>query len=787
MANEEEDSMLYKSMLNKTLGLPDFNQYSYLFEDQNDDSTESLLNTPSTDAEMSDTAAEMSESIMISEELLAATDDTRPTESFSETLSIAEPKDIEQVTQRNQQLQNYWESQQKESQLIEEKLSNIRNRVVQNENHWKKEKNKLLSPQSRIPKAGRTIVSALDLQLEAEREKRMELEVQCGCLNRQLQELQKDVEYKASASLRLETLKQMQKRHAEEIEALQENAERAQVNHAKEIADLEDAWLQSREHIKELEGEKVTLISEIEQLHSAQKEDKATLSVLEEKLKGENNFRGRIEKECNAWEQKFKRQSLDMASLREVVIGKEEEKAVVEAKLAATEIKKQQLQDAFDVLNDQQQLAEQEMKSLQLQLIDTEKNYKVENTKTKIEFEQESKRQKKISEEDFELQIQQLQENHHTVTDNLKAEVEVCRSQVADLNEKYESERDMHLKLRTKLEQLGGFEDTDELSLQNHVTRIETEHAKEIKELLQGLGRDQSAAVDWSSHFESRNESKDDFSTPFKVKLNTTNGNVSGAALSPILREEHSEMASTGSDNTERKIDGLMEEIGQMGQEREDLLAEPQQEVSSSETSGPCDGSRLIEEPTAISHDTSIVVSESPLGEDNPGNGLPSNDLLDDTLLLLNNLKDLMDCQEDENEKEVSVLDQLEALSEMMQGEAHLNNSVVLHESSSVQKLDVSAMRASVHSRVSTGAPSSSTVRDEEFYAQKEELWRMLVAELRRRILFLEHDRDEVVRITSDLLERERDASRLKFQSAVSTSRREAFEEFQALLEMGRT
>mmetsp|Transcript_44137 Transcript_44137/g.106364 ORF Transcript_44137/g.106364 Transcript_44137/m.106364 type:complete len:865 (+) Transcript_44137:59-2653(+) len=864
MANEEDDSMLYKSMLNKTLGLPDFNQYSYLFEDENGDDTESLLNTPSTDAEMSGmsgTAAEMNGTI--GEELLSGIDNPRPTaESFSEALSITEPKNIDQLTQRNQQLQNYWESQQKESQLIEEKLSNIRARVEQNETQWKKEKGRLLSPQSRIPKPGRSSVSAFDLQLEAEREKRMELEVQCSALNQQLQELQKDVESKSSASLRLGTLKQMQKRHAEEIEEIQEQGERARVKHAKEIADLEDALLKSREHNKGLEGEKDTLMFEIEQLQTAQQIQKGEMSELQEKLQEQTDTRGRIEKEHSALQQKFKRQSLDMASLREVVSGKEEHKAAVEAKLAAIETEKQQLQDAFDELKDQKQRVEQDKKNLELQLIETENKYKEEKTKTEITLDQgdeftESKQQKKNMEEnlesivcengpkahDLELQIQQVQENHHFITDKLKAEVEVYRRQVAELKEKYEEERDESLKLRTKLEQLGGFEDTNELkdfrkqeegktesvgqedasrhtsfkgqttgkvtkvghnsvgeasfnsSLQNHVTRIETEHAEEIRELLQGLGQEQSQAFDWSSHFESRNESKDAFSTPFKVNSNSTDGNVSGVALSPILPAGHSETASTGSDNVERKIDGLLEEIGQMDQEREDLLGELQQEDSNSNKSGPPDGSRLIEEPTTVSQNTPNDVSNSRSSEHNPGNEPPSNDLLDGTILLLNNLKDLMDGQEDENEKEASVLDQLEALSEMMQGETHLN-SVLLNGSGSDNTSNVSAMRASVHSRVSGRVPSSplmktSMVHGEEFdvgpFKQKEEIWHMLVAELRHRISFLEHDRNEVVRITGEMLERERDANRLKLQSAMSSARREAFEEFQSLLEVGST
>ncbi|CAJ1962631.1 unnamed protein product [Cylindrotheca closterium] len=838
MANEEDDSMLYKSMLNKTLGLPDFNQYSYLFEDENGDDTESLLNTPSTDAEMSGTAADMSDNI--GNDLLSATGDSRPTESFSQALeiSITEPKGINQMTQRNQQLQNYWENQQKESQLIEEKLSNIRDRVEQNETKWEKEKNRLLSPQSRIPKPGRSSASALELQLETEREKRMELEVRCSALNRQLQTIQKDVESKSSASLRLETLKQMQKRHAEEIEEVHEQGKRARVKHAKELAELEDALLQSRQHNKELEGKKDTLILEIEQLKGAQQLHKDEMSALQEKIQEQIDFRVNIEKEHDRLDEKFKRQSLDMTSLREVVSGKEEEKAAAQAKLAATVLEKQQLQDGFDVLKDQKQRAEQEVKNLELQLIDTEKKCKEENVKTEIAIEQCEDLKSFIHEHGpkahrLELEIQQLQENHHIITDQLKAEVEVYRCQMADLKEKYEEERHEHRKLRTKLEQLHGSGDTNELedfrkqedtvsdrhasfqsetmgkfanvehrlasgssidsSLQNHVTRIETEHAEEIQELLQGLGQGQPEATDWSSHFESRNESKGDFSTPFKVKSKSTDGNLSGVVLSPILRVEHSETASMGSDNVERKIDGLLEEIDQMDQEREEMLGELQQGAPNSENLRPSDGSRLNEVPTKVSQKMPNDVSESPFSEHSADSDPPSNDLLDGTILLLNNLKDLMDGQESENEKETSVLDQLEALSEMMHGETNLSD--FLTGSRSINRSSVSAMRESVHSRASGRVPSSplksSTVHDEEFDAgslkQKEEIWRMLVAELRHRILFLEHDRNEVVRLTGSLLERERDANRLRLQSAMSSARREAFEEFQSLLEVGGT
>lgn len=881
MTNEEDDSMLYKSMLNKTLGLPDFNQYSYLFEDENGDDTESLLNTPSTDAEMSSSIAEMNTSVAV--ELATQIDDPRPAESPSKgALPNQEPHGSGQITRRNQQLQNYWESQQKESQLIEEKLSSIRVRVEQNETEWKKEKSKLLSPQSRIPKPARSSISALDLELEAEREKRMELEVQCSALMRQLQELQKEMDLKTSASLRLETLKQMQTRHAQEIGELHEQAEHAREKHTKEIANLEASLLKCQQYCQDLEGEKADLVAtqielknEIEQLQRVELQQQDEISTLEEKLREQNANLERAQENYSALEQKIKRQSLDVASLREIVSGKEEDKAIIQAKLATTETEKVRLQEVLALLEDQKLRSELEVKSLKLSLQESQANVnessaEIETCRRKItewseKYEREynnnvnlqqklkrfeaigegddileTKRQKKQSEnrmesmsqeystktQDLELQIQQLQKNHEAECDKLNAEIDVYCSQGADLKAKYKDMHDENIELRRQLEQLGqgekkngkmdyqetgmaesvGNEDSEghaslnshamrkhvsaasgsigsssfNTSTQNHVTRIEAEHAQEIQELLHGLGQEQTGAFDWSSQFDSR----DTFSTPFKVKSNATDDSV----LSPILRSVQSDAASMGSDSVERKIDGLLEEVGLMEQEQEALFGELNRDASNSTNLGPCEESQFIEEVTTLSQSGQSKVLDPQYDH----NEKPSNDHLDGTILLLNNLKDLMNGQKDENEKEASVWDQLHALSEMIDDETHLHSGS-MNDSRSGKRSNISAMRASIHSKaprapVENSAPSNSSILpddkdDVEPLNQKEEIiWRVLVAELRHRISFLEHDRNEVVRITGEMLERDRDANRLKLQSAISTARREAFEEFQTFL-----
>jgi hypothetical protein len=152
---------------------------------------------------------------------------------------------------------------------------------------------------------------------------------------------------------------------------------------------------------------------------------------------------------------------------------------------------------------------------------------------------------------------------------------------------------------------------------------------------------------------------------------------------------------------------------------------------------------------------------------------------LDKTISLLYNLKDLMTNQGDSDEKETSILEQLEVLSEMMQDDASSsstlqaqNRSLTLYgndegnANTSLTSFQSAAVEPSFH--------NNASIREED-------PWPALVDELRQRIAFLEHDRDEVVRITMIMLDQERESHQAELQAAVATTKRKAHEELQSL------
>ena len=55
----------------------------------------------------------------------------------------------------------------------------------------------------------------------------------------------------------------------------------------------------------------------------------------------------------------------------------------------------------------------------------------------------------------------------------------------------------------------------------------------------------------------------------------------------------------------------------------------------------------------------------------------------------------------------------------------------------------------------------------------------VLVQEFQDRIAFLEQDREDLERVTQNLLDQERESSQIKLDAAVATAKRESMEQFQ--------
>lgn len=289
------------------------------------------------------------------------------------------------------------------------------------------------------------------------------------------------------------------------------------------------------------------------------------------------------------------------------------------------------------------------------------------------------------------------------------------------------------------------------------------------------------------------------------------------------------------------RIDQLLEELGQMDQEtakmlgREDTADEDmtpddiisddtrlvrsstesveedlqERDIDTTSLKDSADGlPKTMTGTTKDDHDDSTVESQ---GENTISN---SSSMLDKTLGLLSNLKGLMTTQGNQNEVETSILKQLEVLSEMMeardndelprlmselssssskmmQQEDHAELSQLLsttqleHQVISSQNHDDSRVAKIKNQEINTSAAirsvqsSNGTIDDEGLQKSALDPWRVLVQELQDRIAFLEQDREDLERVTQNLLDQERESSQIKLDAAIATAKRESMEQFQ--------
>merc|ERR1712238_378549 len=245
------------------------------------------------------------------------------------------------------------------------------------------------------------------------------------------------------------------------------------------------------------------------------------------------------------------------------------------------------------------------------------------------------------------------------------------------------------------------------------------------------------------------------------------------------------------------KIDNLLKELGQMGLEQtailneinsDDVQIESDDSPSTSDsvamiladgTPEPKVGELQLNDEGTGDEDLSRLV-ESPAyfmdgnGEEtNVSNTTSDSEVLDQTLSLLNNLRNMMTCQGEGNEYESTVIERLGVLSELMQdqsGYESLLSSVdqevsgKQHYASEEESFDISTSRGNDTSWIST------------MKAAADNPWPALVAELRFRCEFLERDRDNLTRITEQILGMERTSHKVELEAAVATTKRKASE-----------
>jgi hypothetical protein len=391
-----------------------------------------------------------------------------------------------------------------------------------------------------------------------------------------------------------------------------------------------------------------------------------------------------------------------------------------------------------------------------------------------------------------ELEKKQRLENERNL---LKQDLEIRDVKIEKLKQALESLKMQRIEEKQELEHLRG-EQQKKQQLQNEMNILQTKLHEEKQKTLDMEDRFQQSSG-WKEQLEEiQQQIKEAIKTKeseYRVK------DLQDKLLSPIPPSA-SPNSEAHYENVERNIDGLLEEIGQLDLEREALLNDVKKDVSTSQDFGTDsqdtqeESSEIKVVPKEIQHgieencsnhltDQATLTSEADLTYHSSGGN--SNDALEKTLMLLNNLKELMDGQCDEDEKEASVLQQLEVFSEMMQAESSFfdrklqeieeKDERFTKQLSSFEPDTIESSIPTVEKHYSEAAAIHLQDHNDPSLSQEDEdnPWPALLNELRRRCQYLEHDRSELARISNEMIEQERESQKLKLSAALATTNRE--------------
>jgi len=372
---------------------------------------------------------------------------------------------------------------------------------------------------------------------------------------------------------------------------------------------------------------------------------------------------------------------------------------------------------------------------------------------------------KKVDDQNQQMQISNK---------NFKTQLEESNTRFADLEQKHDKEiKEWQMLLDADINSKG----LNEIDIENGASGTWNKNATiATKNMIGGIGLELLSPIRKASSSTGQNNNDVDISS-----------------------DSSSSSISVHSDPSESmdKIDNLLKELGQMGLEQTAILNEINSDYVQIESDDPsstsdsvamifADGKpepkvgelQLNDEGTGDEDIPRLV--ESPAyfvdgnGEEtNVSNTTSDSEVLDQTLSLLNNLKNMMTCQGEGNEYESTVIERLGVLSELMQdqsGYESLLSSVdqevsgKQHYASEEESFDISTSRGNDTSWIST------------MKAAADNPWPALVAELRFRCEFLERDRDNLTRITEQILGMERTSHRVELEAAVATAERKASE-----------
>ena len=697
----------------------------------------------------------------------------------SSTVSLSS---VQQRSTRNARLQNQWQSQQKESAKLQDKLTVITAKYYNQQEQWEKEQQELFSPTrspTKIPKwrpsttssevfltetpayneniqkktdlitAKKSIVpseEALSEELEASKARILLLEAQLeeSDKRRKSQDVEmndwkdllkkRDIEhtsfllqYEVEKKTWKDEMKEMQANHQHELETRDADLQNTRQNFFHQIAEKDDEKGRFLEQLKHLSATKAALTQELE------------VTQNQMKLKMEEN----------------------------------------------------QKQSEFI------QELEDENQKLKINLTRKEELEVTKNETSQIEVAME---QDTLATRELELRVRQIEGRH-------AEEVEQWRTRVDDQRHQIES---ISLEMERKLEDANA-----------RFLELERKHDKEVKEWQLLIDADITKAVTDDNSFEDRNILKEDAENGMVIGA----GRTTAELLSPIRKvksmhlhhsnngvDEKSNLSCDGSDSMNSdvasvpsesigKIDEILEELGEMDLERATILREInghddnvhiERVQERSEAPSPKMNSSAMTEVSTNpdfgenAHEVEVKEEppkpiESPQTDESEASS--ESEILDETLHLLNNLKNMVMSHGEGNEHETSVIERLEVLSELMQLQEQSNSEFSPAKTNTTETPSDHTMlsRASVDGKsfemlTPQGKAHVTPLVPTEDATALIEPWSRLVEELKSRCEFLERDRDEVARITDQMLQRQRASHKAELEAAVASAERKANE-----------
>ena len=662
--------------------------------------------------------------------------------------SLVSSNTVQQISTRNAKLQGQWRSQQEKSTELQDKLTVMQTEFYNQQLQWEKEQQDLFSPAKSPTKIPKWRLSAMSPNGSAARATTSDkIVISPKTSNNISSENTSSEELELSKALILQ------------LEAKLDNSQKMQQLQQDELRDCKD-----RLKKRDIEHKAFLLRYETEK-KSWQDESKENQAQFYQELQSRDA-------DLEATRQELQQHIVINQNLREK--HHNELKQFTLPNEMKSEMEENQKQSAYI-----QELEEENhrLKTDFMRKTELERTQEAIKLQMKMAIEDQTKKTR-----EFQSRIRELEGRHAEELEYWEAEVDDRRRQ-NELNS---------TRMESQLEEANA-----------RFANLERKHDKEIKEWQNLLDADITKAVADESGFE------DDES---QSNLMVIGADGTGAeSLSPIRMMPQQNAENASNEGTQKlpnesmnMIDDLLNELGEMDLERTAILKEIKSDDDSTSIDNVHIGDELddsFEKRNSSSASGPKTDRETDKGNNEPPKPIepPDNawndagrenadasdatnesEVLDETLHLLNNLKTMLSSQENVNEHETTVIERLEVLSELMQSQDHSNSGPTSgipsmlethngHNVSSSSAVNETSLAMLAVERNTKDVSWVSTIGVEN-------PWAALVTELKSRCEFLERDRDEVTRITEQILQMERASYKVELEAAVAAVERKANE-----------